>query len=189
MEVASKARTSRRKRRHANKGVFALAYSLALIGCATPQERLSRQLDTARYTCMAAGFKDGTNELANCTMQGVQHAQADREARRQQALESLKRLTRSRRSFLRRHHGPQFVSQSATVGCASKQIGRSFWRAELRPNRRWLNAGMARLSAGRSSTSTMIRSARQRRGRDCCSELRPIYSGPILRHAPDDRQS
>jgi hypothetical protein len=71
--------------------VATLCVILLLVGCVSREERQARQVSNARATCLAVGFKDGTNEMANCTMNGVQRAQDQRRADQQRALDNLTR--------------------------------------------------------------------------------------------------
>jgi hypothetical protein len=73
--------------------------AIFLVGGASPQERMAREVDSARATCLAVGFKDGTQEMATCTMMNVQQAQAAAaDARRQAVFDaSIKLLQQNNR--------------------------------------------------------------------------------------------
>jgi hypothetical protein len=56
------------------------AAALALLGCASPQERQQMRMVNAESTCSAAGFKQGTPEYSQCAITVYQQDQARRDA-------------------------------------------------------------------------------------------------------------
>ena len=66
--------------------------ALLVVGCATPQQRLANRVNDARATCLAVGFQDGTQDMATCTMVGVQQAQAAADARNRAVLDASVKL-------------------------------------------------------------------------------------------------
>ena len=65
------------------KSATIVLLSLTLAACATPQERMDRQVASATRACQSAGFKDGTVPMRDCVerqYRSNQRADADRSA-------------------------------------------------------------------------------------------------------------
>jgi hypothetical protein len=60
--------------------LLAMTAALALLGCASPQERQQMRMVNAESTCSTAGFKQGTPEYSQCAITVYQQDQARRDA-------------------------------------------------------------------------------------------------------------
>ena len=55
--------------------------ALLLAGCASPQQRQMADISQAHTMCAAAGYQEGTQAMADCTITTARHASADRAAK------------------------------------------------------------------------------------------------------------